>query len=324
MPGRQRSGRQGGSGRINPHDRQTDDITPTFTGPGISEEHAAAIFTTANQGLSKKVRTEHRSRIRRFINFLFEQYPLIYEECTIIVSQEERADLTKYYTDKDIRDLVYSGLDPQYFLAFLSQMRIKDNGKHSSVSNISKFYDALKFGSKISKRLMSVHFYSEVDQFIACYKREHASAKKNGQTDEMEADAISSTLFKLLLTWAVEEGNVFVWCFSLLMWHLMARSINVDCLSLHNLKRGISDSIVFKYDETKMDKTGEFVQEKNVYSNPLKGQEHLCVFTALGCYLSLYSEQLEGTEKIFIRPGSQYRTAAQSFALQIGEIAKAF
>ena len=102
----------------------------------------------------------------------------------------------------------------------------------------------------------------------------------------------------------------------------MARSINVDCLSLHNLKRGISDSIVFKYDETKMDKTGEFVQEKNVYSNPLKGQEHLCVFTALGCYLSLYSEQLEGAEKICIRPGSQYRTAAQSFALQIGEIAK--
>ena len=100
------------------------------------------------------------------------------------------------------------------------------------------------------------------------------------------------------------------------------RSINVDCLSLHNLKRGISDSIVFKYDETKMDKTGEFMQEKNVYSNPLKGQEHLCAFTALGCYLSIYSEQLEGTERFFICPGSQFCTAAQSFSLQIGEIAK--
>ena len=115
---------------------------------------------------------------------------------------------------------------------------------------------------------MSVHFFAEVDQFIACYKREHASAKKNGQTDEMEADAISSTPFKLLMTWTVEEGNVFVWCFSLLMWHLMARSINIDCLSLHNLKRGISDSIVFKYDETKMDETGEFVQEKMCIPTP--------------------------------------------------------
>ena len=83
---------------------------------------------------------------------------MIYEECTILVSQELWADATNYYTEKDIRDLVYSGLDPQYFLAFLSEMRIKDNGKHSSVSNISKFYDALKFGSKISKRLLSVTF----------------------------------------------------------------------------------------------------------------------------------------------------------------------
>ena len=47
---------------------------------------------------------------------------------------------------------------------------------------------------------------------------------------------------------------------------------------------------------------------------PIVGQEHLCVFTPLGCYLSLYSEQLEDTERFFIRPGSQYRTAAQSFA----------
>ena len=48
----------------------------------------------------------------------------------------------------------------------------------------------------------------------------------------------------------------------LCMWHLMACSCNVDCLSFHNIKQGFSDSIVFKYDETKMDKTGEYVQEK--------------------------------------------------------------
>ena len=97
---------------------------------------------------------------------------------------------------------------------------------------------------------------------MACYKKEFADQKKKGNVDEREADAISSTLFKLILKWAVEEGNVFVWCFCLLMWHLMARSINVDSIALHCIKRGISDSITFKYDETKMDKTGEFVQEK--------------------------------------------------------------
>ncbi len=115
-----------------------------------------------------------------------------------------------------------------------------------------------------------------------CFKKEFAQAKKQGNTDEREADAVSSTLLSLIVTWAVEDGNVFVWVFCLCMWHLMARSCNVDCLSFHNMKHGISDSIVFKYDETKMDKTGVFVQEKNVYSNPLFGQGHLCMFTALG------------------------------------------
>ena len=64
------------------------------------------------------------------------------------MSQDERANPTKYFSNKDNRDLVYAGMDPQYFLAFLSQMRIKENGKHSSVSNIAKFYDALKLGQK--------------------------------------------------------------------------------------------------------------------------------------------------------------------------------
>jgi hypothetical protein len=64
-----------------------------------------------------------------------------------------------------------------------------------------------------------------------------------------------------------------------------------------------------------MDKTGEFIQEKNMYSKPLKGQGHLCAFTALGCYLSIYSKQLEGTDKFFIHPGLEYHTVVQSFSL---------
>jgi hypothetical protein len=31
-----------------------------------------------------------------------------------------------------------------------------------------------------------------------------------------------------------------------------------------------------------MDKRAEFVQKMNVYSNGLKGQEHLCALTVLG------------------------------------------
>ena len=77
--------------------------------------------------------------------------------------------------------------------------------------------------------------------------------------DKREANAVSSTLLLLLVLWVVDEGNIFMWMFCLCMWHLMACSCNVDCLSFHNIKRGILDSIIFKYDKTKMEKKGEYV-----------------------------------------------------------------
>ena len=100
--------------------------------------------------------------------------------------------------------------------------------------------------------------------------------------------------------------------------------MSIDCLLPHNIKCTISDSIVFKYAERKMDKTGKFVQEKNCYSNPLRGQEHFCLFTTLVSYLSINQECLTCTEKIFIKPDTELWTASQSFGGQIFEIAKRF
>jgi hypothetical protein len=97
-PSRNRRG--GGGGRILPRTRDTDDSTPTVTGAGISAAHAAAIFTTSDQGLNKRVRNNHQARIRRFITFLFENYGDIYEQCTIIVSPKDRLDASLYYTLK--------------------------------------------------------------------------------------------------------------------------------------------------------------------------------------------------------------------------------
>ena len=115
-PSRNRRG--GGGGRILPHTRDTDDSTPTVTGAGISAAHAAAIFTTSDQGLTKRVRNNHRARIRRFITFLFENYGDTYEQCTIIFSPKDRLDVSLYYSEKDARDINYSGLDPIFFLLF--------------------------------------------------------------------------------------------------------------------------------------------------------------------------------------------------------------
>jgi hypothetical protein len=37
---------------------------------------------------------------------------------------------------------------------------------------------------------------------MSCYKKEYADQKKKGNVDEREADAINSSLFRLLLRWA--------------------------------------------------------------------------------------------------------------------------
>jgi hypothetical protein len=201
-------GRSGG--RIPAHERVTDDTTPTITATGISEAHQRAIFATSDQGISARVRKDYRLRIRRFVNFIFINYPEVYEHATVLISQEQRDDPGMYFYPQDIRDLTYSGLDVSYFLAFLSEMKEKENGKVASYSHVSKFYDAIKYGSKIAGRHLSLDFYTKTDTFMFCFKKEFAQAKKQGNTDEREADAVSSTLLLLLVLWAVEEGNIFV------------------------------------------------------------------------------------------------------------------
>ena len=121
--------------------------------------------------------------------------------------------------------LKYSGMDVSYFLAFfLSEMKKKDN---ASYSHISKFYDAIKYGSKVAGHHLSLDFYSKTDTFLICFKKEFAQAKKQGNTDEQEADAVSSTLLSLLVLWAVEEGNIFVWVF--LFVHVATYGLFMQC-----------------------------------------------------------------------------------------------
>ena len=85
------------------------------------------------------------------------------------------------------------------------------------------------------------------------------------------------------------------------MWNLMARSVSVDCLGFHHFRNVMADSIKCKFGETKADKTGEFVQEKNCYANP--HEPELCFFSAPGWPVSLNAERLERMEKLYLNPG---------------------
>lgn len=264
--------RRGGGGRIRPSDRDTDDTTsPIAAGVALNANDVAAIEATQSMSMKNPCRRNYRNRIKRFINYTNASYPGYYEAGTRPVSEEEIATENKYYFGHN-RDLIYAGLRVDILKAFLSSNKVKriedGNVFLKSPEDLRKYGDAIRWGAEMAGQMLSTEYYHEMDKFKASYKKEYAQAKKDGRVEENDAEPITSNLFRLMCQWAIEENNVYVWVFGLLQWNLMARSISIDPLAFHNMKRGVSDSIEFLPDTTKSDQAGEFVTVKNVYGNP--------------------------------------------------------
>jgi hypothetical protein len=147
-----------------------------------------------------------------------------------------------------------------------------------------KLHDAILFGAQAVKQVLSTSYYSEMDSFLNSYKKECADARSRGNVDAKSSDPISFSLYRLILTWAIEKGNIFVWVWTILQWNLMARSIWVDPLALHNIEIS-EDHFVIRHDSTKSDKEREKIHNKAVYCNPL--DPILCPSVSLGIWLSL-------------------------------------
>ena len=73
--------------------------------------------------MSDTCRRDHRNQIRRIINWLCEKYPDACDASTVVVTIELRADPSMYFFDSDEYDLKYAGLDPQYILVFLAELK---------------------------------------------------------------------------------------------------------------------------------------------------------------------------------------------------------
>ena len=315
--------RGNGTGRIQLHQRATDDDAQIIGEDLlINEEHTSDIVATEQQQMSDTTRREYRNRLKRLYKWWMDVYPEYFELGTRVLTIEDKNDIVKYHWRND-RDLIYRGLNVRKVKAFLSvkkKKKEKEDGTIilASVSDIKKYDDAIKWGAGRANELLPSQYYREMEIFIQAYKKEHKEAQKEGRTEEQEADPITSTLYNLFCTWALEAGNIFVWVYTLCMWNLMSRSISIDVLSFHQHKPGVSDSIKFKFDETKCDKTGEFVQEKNCYANPFKPE--VCMLLGLGCWISLNIERLSKTEKFFIIPGSGNGSASQRYCSQLSEL----
>ena len=100
--------------------------------------------------------------------------------------------------------------------AFLTVKKSKQNGKTSSFVQIRKYNDAILYGAKSIGQKLPLSYYSEMDKFLAAYTKEVVTAKEDGILDETEADPIPLALFWLILEWALENSNIFLWVFTIL------------------------------------------------------------------------------------------------------------
>jgi hypothetical protein len=93
----------------------------------------------------------------------------------------------------------------------LAHRKTKENGKTASHVQIRKYNDAIIYGAKEAKQHLPITYYEEMEKFLAAFKKETTTAKKDGMLDEQEADPISKTLFRLILQWTLAQKNVFIW-----------------------------------------------------------------------------------------------------------------
>ena len=290
----------------------------------LSNEHAQAVRSTEDHACSKETTRSHNRKLKKLIEWMRTNYPN--ESASMIreLTDEEKEDRERFYQSS--HDLLYGSLDPLVVKAFISANKvreIKEDGTEVfyGFDHLRKYKDAVLFGAKRSRTTLSSQFYAEINPFIESLKKENQSKRKLGQLTEKEADPISFPLYRQICESALQKGDIFLWCFTVMQWNCIARSINIGNLRFNSLTVG-QDSIVIKYWDTKKDKTGEKTCPKNCYANPK--DPTICLFTSLGCYLATNDEtyKKDSKETIFLSPDTKEKAASQKYCRKLASFLK--
>jgi hypothetical protein len=308
--------RSHGSGRVHPHQRDTDDGAPTIGSTLILPSDLNMTYNeTAKHDMTDACRINYRQRIARIIKFWKKGDPDYYAVGVREVSQDELLDETRYYFGRFKEDLIYIGMNSEFLKHFLVKIKWKLDGKLKGVDDLRKYKDAVMWGAKTAGMRLPTSFYEMIDKFLGGLKKEYVAEKKKGNVDENSADPITLALFKLLLQWALDCNNIFVWFWTLSQWAFMARSASIDPLRLDNFRLG-PDSIIGKYDDSKSDKAAERLSEKNLYSNPTKFQ--WCWWTGFGVWVALRGEDAFKDDcHLFLNAGAKPGTESTNYCEQV-------
>ena len=165
------------NGRIHVHERTVDDGTNILhAGATLAEEHTTEITATEQAQMEDRTRKEYRNRIRHiYIWWMVECYPDYFEVGTRLLSNKDKQDPVAFHHTND-RDLVYAGLNVAMVKSFLSvkkKKRVNAKGESilSSVSDIKKYDDAIKWGSQRAHQPLPSNYYREMHVYVQAYKK---------------------------------------------------------------------------------------------------------------------------------------------------------
>ena len=305
-------------GRILLHQRETDDVEILGAEVVIRDEHQAAVHETESKQYATKTKIQYRNRLKELIEWIEKEYPDYAAAGVRTLSEAERNDQRKFY-HKCTKDLVYTGLRVNVIQAFLGQKKVKRNGKLCSSSTIKKFHQAISFGAKSVQERLPPSYFQYMMPFLKAFNNEVAKAKKDGRLDEHKAEAIPFGLYRQICALAINGGNMLVWVWSILQWNFMCRSISIDSLGFHNFTVG-EDCLKGTFDYTKADQSGERVNAKHIYANPM--DPIVCPLLSLGVWTALEQDSLAQHEKLFLRQKRQDGTASSRYCSQVGHLLK--
>ena len=304
-------------GRVLVHQRETDDSVPILGSALAEDVHEAvlndAIHDTISKGMTHATRRNYRSRLFRFIRHLEVHFPDYFGVGVRQLNAEEKADRTKYHFEKT-EDLVYSGFNVKYLLYFLASTETREDGKLKGFDDIRKYRDAVLWGSKVAGERLPSNFFDGTETYLNAYKKKWAQAKKQGNVEEHSTDPIPLPVYRFLLRRSIQTNNVFAWTWTLLQWNCMARSASIDSLGFHNFSLGL-DSLVVKYDDSKADKAGEKLSEKNLYANPLDWT--MCTWLGLGVFCCINKGNLSVNERLFLKDGTKEGAGSTKYHEQV-------
>ena len=128
---------RGTTGRILPHERDTNDDVPIIgQDVAVQEDHLQKIKKTSKRDKEVETKRDYRNRLKHIYEFFQKEYPQYCEAGGVVkLTDEELADDDKFYY-KNKYDLKYEGLNVEFFKAFISVKKTKKSGNTSSLRNL--------------------------------------------------------------------------------------------------------------------------------------------------------------------------------------------